>query len=48
MKFKNAICCRLYAISEQPLFRNTRTSLRGACDEAISCNEEQIATLRSQ
>ncbi|MFV0345510.1 MAG: hypothetical protein ACK5IQ_04595 [Bacteroidales bacterium] len=27
---------------------NTRTSLRGACDEAISCNNEQIASLRSQ
>ncbi|MFV0346459.1 MAG: hypothetical protein ACK5IQ_09485 [Bacteroidales bacterium] len=25
-----------------------RTSLRGACDEAISTDNEQIATLRSQ
>ncbi|MFV0483362.1 MAG: hypothetical protein ACK5MG_04620 [Bacteroidales bacterium] len=25
--------------------KNKRTSLRGACDEAISYNKEQIATL---
>ncbi|MFV0346050.1 MAG: hypothetical protein ACK5IQ_07365 [Bacteroidales bacterium] len=25
--------------------QNKRTSLRGACDEAISSNKEQIATL---
>ncbi|MFV0345909.1 MAG: hypothetical protein ACK5IQ_06635 [Bacteroidales bacterium] len=24
---------------------NKQTSLRGACDEAISCNKEQIASL---
>ncbi|MFV0507212.1 MAG: hypothetical protein ACK5L5_11025 [Bacteroidales bacterium] len=39
--------CMPYALSYKQT-ADKRTSLRGACDEAISSNEEQIATLRSQ
>ncbi|MFV0346089.1 MAG: hypothetical protein ACK5IQ_07575 [Bacteroidales bacterium] len=39
--------CTLYAMRFRQM-QNKRTSLRGAGDEAISCNKEQIASLRSQ